>query len=302
MSEHAAGLADDVIVTGEAVALEVRQASILTRLLAAALDIVVYAALATGAVITVTALAPPDPAALAAAAVVTVATITLGVPTTVETLTRGRSVGKLAAGLAIVRDDGGPVRFRHAFTRALVGIGELWITAGGIALITAILHPKGKRLGDIAAGTYCVRLRAGGEATPPLSMPPELAGWASGADIRALPDGLTLTARRFLSRAARLNPRSRQSLGRSLAARIEPSVSPPPPWGTPPERFLAAVLVARRDREYALGMATKARVMADTERIRRLPFRIDDSPQVRKDTRAFPTTRPVDERYSRPGG
>ena len=301
MPERTASLGDDVILTGEAVALEVRQASILSRLLAAALDIVLYAGLAIGSSMLVAAVAP-DPAALAAGAVATIATITLVVPTTVETLSRGRSLGKLAAGLAIVRDDGGPVRFRQAFTRALVGIGELWLTAGGVALITAILHPKGKRLGDIAAGTYCVRVRSGEYAGPPLVMPHELAIWASTADIRALPDGLALTARRFLGRAARLNPRSRETLGRSLAARIEPAVSPPPPWGTPPERFLAAVLVARRDREYALGMATKERIAAETELIRRLPFQIDAGDRVRKDTPAFPATPQAGGRYSPPGG
>jgi uncharacterized RDD family membrane protein YckC len=267
---------DDVIVTGEAVALEVRPASVLTRLLAASLDLAVYAVLITAASLLAAAVPPPDEAALGAYVVGTVALVTVGVPTAIETLTRGRSVGKFAAGLAIVRDDGGPIRFRQAFTRALVGVGELWLTAGGVALVTAILHPKGKRLGDIAAGTYCVRVRAAVGTAPPLVMPPELAAWARAADIRALPDGVALTARRFLGRAAQLNPRSREALGRLLAARIEPLVSPPPPWGTPPERFLAAVLVARRDREYALGLATRDRISADAERVARLPFGMTD--------------------------
>jgi uncharacterized RDD family membrane protein YckC len=278
MSAHAAGLDSDVIVTGEAVALEVRQASMLTRVLAAALDVVLYAALGVGAGVVVSAVPPQDDAALAAVTIATVAAITVIVPTTVETLSRGRSLGKLAAGIAIVRDDGGPVRFRQALTRALLGVGELWLTAGGIALISAILHPKGKRLGDIAAGTYCVRVRAGGAPGPPLVMPAELAAWARAADIRALPDGVALTARRFLARAAALNPRSRESLGRALAAGIEPFVSPPPPWGTPPERFLAAVLVARRDREYALGVEARRRTAAEADRVRRLPFGLDRSP------------------------
>jgi uncharacterized RDD family membrane protein YckC len=275
MTAHATGPADDVIVTGEAVALEVRAASVLTRVLAAALDIVLYAAIGIGASMLIAAVPPSDEAALAAVAIATIAAVTVVIPTTVETVTRGRSLGKLAAGLAIVRDDGGPVRFRQAFTRALLGIGELWLTAGGIALVVAILHPKGKRLGDIAAGTYCVRVRTTPQVGPPLTMPPELARWAGTADIRALPDGVALTARRFLARAATLNPRSRETLGRSLAARIEPLVSPPPPWGTAPERFLAAVLVVRRDREYAIGVARRDRVAAETERVGRLPFGID---------------------------
>ncbi|WP_198018486.1 RDD family protein, partial [Sedimentibacter sp. B4] len=48
-------------------------------------------------------------------------------PITVETLSRGRSLGKLAFGLQVLRDDGGPIRLRHASVRALVGVFELWL-------------------------------------------------------------------------------------------------------------------------------------------------------------------------------
>src|SRR5690625_7837757 len=66
----------------------------------------------------------------------------VGVPTLVETLTRGRSLGKLALGLQIVRDDGGPIRFRHAFIRALVGVGEIWLFGGMVAVIVSLLDRK----------------------------------------------------------------------------------------------------------------------------------------------------------------
>lgn len=267
-------LGGDLIVTGEAVAIEVRPASVLSRALAFALDAVVQAAVLVGLISLLT-LAPAwDQAAFAAAIVTTVATVLVGVPTAVETVSRGRSLGKWAAGLAIVRDDGGPVRFRQALVRALVGVGEIWLTGGAVALVTAILHPRGKRLGDIAAGTYCVRVRVGAPDSPPLVMPPELARWAASADIRSLPDGVALQARRFLARAPQLHPRSRAALGTTLAARVEPLVAPPPPWGTPPERFLAAVLVARRDREFALGRAARESSTAEGVRLRRLPFGI----------------------------
>jgi len=267
-------LRDDVIVTGEAVALEVRQASIAPRVLAITIDVVLYVAVGFGALMLLVTLPAADESLLAAAGIAVVAMVMVGLPTAVETLSRGRSLGKLATGIAIVRDDGGPVRFRHSLVRALVGVGELWLTFGGVALTCAILHPKGKRVGDVVAGTYCVRVRGGGPPMPPLVMPPELAAWAAGADIRALPDGLALAARRFLARTRTLNPQVRESLGRSLAAAVEPLVAPPPPWGTPPERFLAAVLVARRDREYALGWAARRRADAETTVLHRLPFGI----------------------------
>lgn len=270
-------LGDDVVVTGEAVALEVRAASFLSRVLAIALDAVVYIAVVIGATFVLAWLPALDEAATSAYLIGVVAFVMVGIPTAVETLSRGRSLGKLAAGIAIVRDDGGPVRFRHALVRALVGIGELWLTLGAIALVASIVHPKGKRLGDIAAGTYCVRVRGASLALPPLVMPPELATWAGRADIRALPDGLALQARRFLARAESLNPRSRQTLGLALASAVEPFVAPPPPWGTAPERFLAAVLAARRDRELHLGTAARRRSDVEVAALRRLPFGMDDA-------------------------
>ena len=71
-------------------------------------------------------------------------TITVVLPTTVDTLTRGRSLGKLAMGIRIVRDDGGPLVFRQSLVRALVGIVELWLTLGTVALITLDRAPAGQ--------------------------------------------------------------------------------------------------------------------------------------------------------------
>lgn len=277
MPTRALGAADDVIVTGEAVALEVRPASLLSRVLAITLDVVVAVAVAVGAVMLIASVPTSDPSVVGAATVLAIAAVTVGIPTAVETLTRGRTLGKVAAGLAVVRDDGGPPRFRHALVRALVGLGELWLTFGAVAIVTSILHPRGKRVGDIAAGTTVVRVRGAAPVLPPLVMPPELAGWAAAADVRALPDGLALQARRFVGRAASLHPAARESLGRSLAAAVEPLVAPPPPWGTPPERFLAAVLVVRRDRELVLAAADRRRSDERVARARRLPFGVGSS-------------------------
>ena len=83
-------------------------------------------------------------------------------------------------------------------------------------------------------------------------MPPELTQWAGGTDLRALPGELSLTARTFLQRASVLTPASRHRLGMELASQVQGYVSPPPPAGTHPERFLAAVLTERRNRELVL--------------------------------------------------
>ncbi|QAY63340.1 RDD family protein [Xylanimonas allomyrinae] len=210
--------------------------------------------------------------------IVLVVVMFVGVPVTVETLTRGRSLGKLATGVRVVRDDGGPVRFRHAFIRAMVGVAELWMTLGGVALVVSLANAKGKRLGDLVAGTYAIRIRGGRGWQVPLQMAPELAGWARAADMRRLPDGLALAARRMIDRGPRLAPGSRIALADDLAGRVEPYVAPAPPPGTPPEAFLHAVLFERRDRELASALSERERAGEQAAALHRLPYAIPDPP------------------------
>ena len=267
----------DGILTGEGVLLDARPTSAATRLLAALLDLLV---LAVGLFVLVIALGVLAPDASEEASriigVVLVATVTIVVPTTVDTLTRGRSLGKLAMGIRIVRDDGGPLLFRQSLVRALVGIVELWLTLGTIALICSIVHPQGKRVGDILAGTYAVRVRGAAKVRAPVMMPPQLAGWAHSADLARLPDGLALSVRQFLSRATSLHPASRVQLGSELTAEVQRYVNPLPPLGTHPEAFLAAVLAERRDRELTARLRTGQRDAAESSQLHRLPHGVPD--------------------------
>jgi hypothetical protein len=203
----------------------------------------------------------------------------VGLPVSIETLSRGRSIGKLACGIRVVRDDGGPVRFRHTLVRALIGVFELWLTFGGIAAIASLANAKGKRLGDIAAGTYAVRVRGGKQPSAPIVMPQSLAAWAHTADMRRLPDGLALAARQLLGRATRLSPESRARLGDDLAGQIERYVAPGPPPGTHPEAFLHAVLAERRERELVAGQRERKRAEEQSELLHRLPFAVPDPPR-----------------------
>lgn len=265
----------DGIITGEGVVLDARPASFATRMLAIGLDLaVLFAVVVAGAY-----LLRDVSVSESAARILTIAalvTVMVGIPTTVETLTRGRSLGKWAAGIRVTRDDGGPVRFRQAFIRALVGVGELWFSAGSIALITSLLNDKGKRLGDLLAGTYVVRTRGGASFSAPIVMPPHLAAWAGHADMRRLPDGLALAVRQFLARAAKLAPDARVRLGQELAGELEQYVAPGPPGGTPPEVFMMAVLAERRSRDWVAESAAQRRAKQQEELLHRLPYAIPD--------------------------
>lgn len=242
------GMADQV--TGEAVLLDIPPASFASRAVSGAIDLAIEL-LGLFLVFIVLGLASVqlDAAATAALAVVLAVGIFVGVPAVVETLTRGRTLGKLAMGLRAVRDDGGPIRWRHALTRALVGVVELWFLVGVPALLTSMATARGKRLGDLVAGTYVVRERSARQHSVMAQMPQHLARWAEVADIGRLPDDLALSVRQFISRAGGMQPAARGALGLQLAQSLKPYVAPPPPSGTSPEAFLSAVLAERRRRD-----------------------------------------------------
>jgi len=249
-SSGTVGVGVDDLVTGEAVALELPAASIAIRALSGFLDLLVAGvALWVGLLLASVMTQNTDDALADAVMTVLLALVSVGLPTVTETLTRGRSVGKLATGLRTVRDDAGPIGFRQALTRALVGFVEIWALVGVPALVSGLVSNKGKRLGDYAAGTYVVRERVHITLPPPPMMPPQLAAWAAGADIARLPDGLAMAVRQFLMRAPRLSPQSRAALGAQLRDDVVTYVSPQPPVGIHLELVLAAVIADRRRRD-----------------------------------------------------
>ncbi|PKW08197.1 Uncharacterized membrane protein YckC, RDD family [Streptomyces sp. 1222.5] len=239
------------LVTGEAVALELRPAKLPSRALAVLLDLV--AAMIAYILVTVLVVATTaslDEAAQTALAIATFLLVLIGGPIAVETLTHGRSLGKLAFGLRVVRDDGGPIRFRHALVRGAIGVVEILLTFGVVACIASLVSARGRRLGDVFAGTLVVRERIpagrGGFVPPP---PPWLAGRFGGLDLSAVPDGLWLAVRQYLSRMQQLDPQVSLHMARRLADDLAARTGSPAPQGIPPAAFLAAVVHERQSRE-----------------------------------------------------
>jgi uncharacterized RDD family membrane protein YckC len=244
------------VVTGDAVVLDVSPAAFPSRMAARLLDMVVQLTVlglslfavfeAAGAVSTDAALA-----ILTAALVLVI----VGYPTIFETLSRGKTLGKMAMGLRVVADDGSAVRFRQALVRALAGIFEIWtVVLAPVALITSMVSAKGKRLGDMFAGTYVIQERLPKRRNLPPEfavVPPPLTGWAMQLELSRLSDRDAEAAGNFLRRYYDLRPAARDALGLQLAARIADQVGPPPPLGTPPVAFLATVLAVRRYRDLA---------------------------------------------------
>jgi uncharacterized RDD family membrane protein YckC len=242
--------ATDDLVTGEGVAVEVPVASVAARMASCVIDVVlVVVTLVVSLFVFATLSAQASEAVQGIVAIVLSTMVFIGMPAIIETMSHGRSLGKLALGLRVVRDDGGPATARHALVRALIGYVEIYLLLGIPALVTSMIHPRAKRLGDMAAGTVVVTQRARLRLTPPPMMPPTLAHWATTADVATLPSGLTVAVRQFLSRAPGLSPQSRHTLGIELLHSTMPYVSPPPPGGHHPEVVLAAVVAERRRRD-----------------------------------------------------
>ncbi|MFF4502453.1 RDD family protein [Streptomyces sp. NPDC001401] len=239
------------LVTGEAVALELRPARLPSRALAVLLDLVV--AMVVYVVLTialVAATASLDDAAQIAVSIATFVLVLVGGPIAVETLSHGRSLGKMACGLRVVRDDGGPIRFRHALVRGGIGVVEILMTFGVVACIASLVSARGRRLGDVFAGTLVVRERVPvartGFLPPP---PPWLAGRFSGLDLSAVPDGLWLAVRQYLTRMQQLDPQVGWAMAERLASDLSARTGTPAPQGVPPAVYLAAVVQERQARE-----------------------------------------------------
>ncbi|HEY7721416.1 MAG TPA: RDD family protein [Pedococcus sp.] len=252
MGSSTVGVGADDLVTGEAVALDLPHAGLGLRIGSGLIDLLIgFGALYVLQFAAYALAGSGDDALIGAAITISMVAALVAIPTTLETLTRGKTVGHYALGLRTVRDDAGPISFRHALTRAMVGVVEVYGCLGMPALLCAVFNQRGKRFGDLLAGTYVVRDRQRVALPPPPQMPPHLASWAATADIAPLPDTLAATIRQFLSRTGSFAPHVREELGRRLLAEARPFVAPAPPEGNHPEWVLMAVMAERRSRDAA---------------------------------------------------
>lgn len=261
-------------VIGEGVILDARPSSFMSRGLTFALDAVVYLTLLFLSVMWLVHKEYLSEEYGAQLVMVTAVFFLVILPMTIETLTRGRTLGKLAGGLRVVRDDGGPVALRHSFIRAVVGILELWMTFGVIAVSAALFNNRGKRLGDMLAGTYVIRVRSKKMKEPELVTPPYLLAWIKNADIAKLPDGVSLAARQFLARRWQMSPQARISMGRQFRVELSQRVAPQPPFPVQDEEYILAVITERSQRESVLEAHRVNRAHAIQDQMESLPFGI----------------------------
>jgi uncharacterized RDD family membrane protein YckC len=244
------------MVSGEGVALDLARAGLGTRTVAAVIDLILQLVILLAFAALDAAIGPSDPAMVAAVVVIELVVVLAGYPILFEWLTRGRTPGKMALGLRVVRDDGGPIGFRQALVRGLAAFlieKPGLIAPVGIALGIGSLAfgSSSKRIGDLLAGTFVISERAGDAhslAAPAFPVPPALQGWAVSLDLSRVDDELAFRLRQFVLRAPRLNAHAVQALEKDFRHRVLSAIAPPPPPGVPTSVLLMTVLAERRRR------------------------------------------------------
>jgi uncharacterized RDD family membrane protein YckC len=245
------------ISTPEGVDLELVLAGLGSRFPAALLDTVVQA-VAIFALSIIFSVAGGS-GVLLAAYFVAVFLVLFGYDVAFETLNAGRTLGKLAAGVRVVRLDGSRVGFVTSAVRNLLRLIDFLPALYAVGTVAMIATARHQRLGDLAAGTIVVRDQRGAPASvfslPPPSPTPASPG-ASGVatlptaetappwDVSAVTAWELGAVQQFLARRMTLTPAARVQLGADLATRLRSKVAGVPgDW--PPEAFLEGLVSAK---------------------------------------------------------
>lgn len=169
-----------------------------------------------------------------------------------EVMGSGRTLGKRAAGIRVVRSGGEPVGFLASTIRNVLRLVDFLPFAYAAGVATILLTKPGRRLGDLAAGTLVVRERSGGVRTPQ-----DVARWAAAVtvpeaavaswDVSALGADELNVVRHFLDRRLQLPWPARAQLAHELVDRLAPRIAGAP-IDAHPEYVLEGIVVAKRAR------------------------------------------------------
>jgi uncharacterized RDD family membrane protein YckC len=242
------------IVTPEAVLLEFETAGAGSRTIAELLDLLVQltALVALGLVVSVVVSGALDFGGTLAVILTLLLSflVLVGYPVAMETLWNGRTLGKAAMGLRVVTQEGGPIRFRHAAIRAILGLAELWIFLGSIAVVAIVLSPRNQRIGDMVAGTIVLRERTAARSGVALSFPPPpgYEAYVASLDVTPITPAQYSVIRSFLTRVRELSPVARMSTAVRLANATAVRMHHMPPPTVNPEMFLVCVAAAYQHR------------------------------------------------------
>jgi len=240
---------DTGIVTPEAVVLAFETAGLGSRMIARILDLLVQAVALT-IVFAGSAALGNTPVGLAGVYFGLFAVLFV-YPVAIETLWRGKSLGKAAMGLRVVTVEGAPIRFRHALIRGAFSIIDLYMSSGAVGVFTILGTKRNQRLGDLVAGTIVLRERTGAAAPSAATfwVPRGWETYAATLDVSGLTATEYQAVRSFLLRAPTLDPWTRDRVARDLANPVTTRLRHAPPPGVPAEGFLACVAALYQQRQ-----------------------------------------------------
>jgi uncharacterized RDD family membrane protein YckC len=244
----------DGIVTPEAILLELETAGVASRVIAGITDLLVQVgALFVGAVVigfVAVITGSESDSFFETAYAILLTLVVVGYPLVLETLWRGRTIGKRALGLRAVTVEGTPITFRHAALRMMGGLVDRLLPPGGITGALFVLGTRRhQRIGDLLAGTVVIR---DPERTPlPVAIwfpvPYGYDDYAATIDPTRLTSDQYTLLRSFVLRSRELADNARYGVADQLAARAAAVVGHVRPPTVHPETFLLC-LIARYQR------------------------------------------------------
>ena len=137
-----------------------------------------------------------------------------------EVLNSGRTPGKAANGLRVVRESGAPVTFGPSAVRNVIRIIDLLPGTYLVGITSILVTKRNQRVGDLAAGTLVIREAR--KLPPEVRVSPSVQAptWDTSAVGRQDLD----TVAAFLARRHELEAGARIQIAAELAGRLRPKV------------------------------------------------------------------------------
>jgi uncharacterized RDD family membrane protein YckC len=251
--EHPLPDTDLVVATPERVSFDYQVAGLGTRAIAQLVDLLILIAVLLAVLVTGVAVAAAAGSDTIGGLIEILGSfvVVFGYFWVSESLWSGQTIGKKIFRLRVVGDRGEPLTFMQAGIRNVVRIVDFLPYGYGVGFVVLFINGRGKRLGDLAAGTIVVKdsdyvwlwqLPGGSRPTapppPPLGGPiqpsaapphPNDAGQPPSPYVPASLAEQTLRRidpelRRFVSSYARRRPQLSLELRVQLASKVQPSL------------------------------------------------------------------------------
>jgi len=233
--EQAAPDKDLVVTTPERVSFQYQVAGIGTRAIAQILDLLILLGVLIAVYYVATAAGQLGSEVVGyLVAVLGTFVVVFGYFWACEAFWSGQTVGKKVFRLRAVGDRGEPMTFAQAGIRNVVRLVDFLPYGYGVGMVTLFLNGKGKRLGDLAAGTVVVKdsdyvwlwqLASGRPPqAPPQSAPASRPVFAPATPTELFLRRLDPELRRFVAAYARRRPELPIPLRAVLAGEVQSQV------------------------------------------------------------------------------